>query len=90
MDLDRARRDEQRLGDVTVGQPLRRELADTPLARRQGVGSGQGGASGSGTCDRQLGAGPGGQGMRSAPVSEVQSLAKGVDGLGAPARPAER
>ncbi len=52
MDLDRARGDEQRLGDVTVGQPLRRELADTPLARRQGVDSGQGVASGSGTCDR--------------------------------------
>jgi hypothetical protein len=90
MDLDRARGDEQRLGDVTVGQPLRRELADTPFARRQGVGPGQGVASRSGTCDRQLGAGSGGQGMCSAPVSEVQPPAKGVDGLGAPARPAER
>jgi hypothetical protein len=90
MDLDRARGDEQRLGDVTVGQTLRRELADTPLARRQGVGSGQGVASGPGTRHCQFGAGTGGKRMRSASVSEVQPPAKGVDGLGAPARPAER
>ena len=90
MDLDRARGDEERLGDITVGQPLRRELADTPLARRQGVDPGQGVAPRSGTCDRQLGAGPGGKRMRSASVSEVQPPAKGVDGLGAPACPAER
>ena len=52
MNLERARGDEERLGGVTVGHPLRRELGDTPLARRQGVDSGQGVASGSGTCDR--------------------------------------
>ena len=90
MNLDRARGDEERLGDVTVGQPLRRELGDTPLARRQGVGSGQGGASGPGTRHRQLGSGPGGKRMRSASVSEVQPPAKRVDGLGAPPCPAER
>ena len=90
MDLDRARGDEQRLGDITVGQPLRRELADTPLAWRQGVDSGHGMAPGSGTCHRQLGVCPGGQGMGSASVSEVQPPAKGVDGLGAPPCPAER
>src|SRR3954471_14554257 len=33
--LDRARRDEQRLGDLSIRQVLARELGDTALARRE-------------------------------------------------------
>src|SRR5262249_25462474 len=74
MHLDRLGRDEQRLGDLAVGEPVRGELADAAFAGGQGVRAVEAFPSRAGTGGAQLLAGVFGETVRAARPCHVEAL----------------
>src|SRR6266545_1517725 len=86
--LDGLRRNEQRLGDFFVAQPLGRHLCNAPLARGQLVDTAQDDAAWTRTSRRQLLVAPLRERARAALVSELDPLAQQLPGLAAAVAPA--
>jgi hypothetical protein len=82
--LDRAHAEEQRLGDVTVGQAARRHLRDAALARGERLEAGDGAPARARAGGLQLLLGAVGQAARPARVGEVEAKAQRLAARRAP------
>src|SRR5512144_2835666 len=87
MTLDRARGDEQHLGDLAIREVLAGQLGDTALACRQRVEPGEHDAPRSRAGRAQLGLGPCGERCGARAMCDVECLPEELAGFGAPVSP---
>src|SRR3954467_1667346 len=90
--LDRLDRDEERIRDFLVREPLRRQLGDLALALGQRLQAAQGGAPGAGTGGGELLPPPLDERGRSAALRQIDAAPQRIAGVAAlacaaPARP---
>src|SRR5215208_2837569 len=88
--LDRARRDEERLGDLPVAEALARELGDAALAGGQRVEPSEHDSSRPRSRGAKLGLGVFGEGPRAPAVGGIESLAEKFPRFGAAVAPPEQ
>jgi hypothetical protein len=88
--LDRARRDEQHLCDLTVGEALSSELGDPALTRRQRIEPRKNNPARARAGRAQLGLGLFGKRLGACVVGGIECLAEELSRFGAPIAPPEQ